>query len=364
MTVALDAGIAPLGGWDAFVRPGAKVLLKINLIGAKPPESGAVTHAEFVRAIARILKARGCEVWIGDSAGGAIAGVSPTAEAMRIAGMDAVAAEEGALVKNFESEGAMRVEPGGGRQEVLYLAKPAFEADVVVNLPKFKTHSAGVYTGAVKNLFGCIPGLRKATYHREAPDAESLGGVIADINTAIRPALHIMDGITAMHRNGPTAGEPYHAGVLLLSTDPLALDAVATGMIGLDIGTLPIFKASIARGVGRWKPEDVEVVGDFGAHPPKLHGFKLPKAMGRMPKAAYKALQGIIDFLKVRPEVDLEKCKDCQSCVDGCPVGAIDRKTKAIDYDKCIECMCCHELCMYKAVELKRTNRFARMLMK
>ena len=365
MTEAIDSGVALLGGWENFVKSHMKVLLKINLIGPKPPESAAVTHCEFVRAIIRILMRYECEVWIGDSAGGAIAGITPTAGAMNVSGMVRVAAEEGAFIKNFEGEGTVRVEPDNGRTEEYYLAKPLFDADLVINLPKFKTHSMGIFTGAVKNLYGCIPGLKKATYHRQAPDAASLGSVIANINTAIRPGLHIMDGIMAMHKNGPTAGEPYHAGKILISADPLALDTVAASMIGLDISDLPIFEASIKRNIGESTLGNIDVLGDFGSVPPRLKDYKLPKGYGAKGKG-YKSFNKIfiklIDFLKTRPEIDLSKCTDCGSCMESCPVNAIDRLTKTVDYNKCIECMCCHELCMYKAVELKRANRFARMI--
>src|SRR5690606_11297615 len=109
----------------------------------------------------------------------------------------------------------------------IYLAKPMFEADLVINLPKQKTHSAAIYTGAVKNLFGCIPGLRKAEYHRLAPRQEELGEVICDIHQAVPVGLHIMDGILAMQGEGPTAGEVYRGEKIIMGTDPLALDTVA-----------------------------------------------------------------------------------------------------------------------------------------
>ena len=105
-------------------------------------------------------------MWIGDSAGGAIGGIAPTMQAMKVAGYEKVAEEEGALIKNFDREGAVGITPRSGMEETMYIAKPYMEADVVINLPKYKTHSAGIYTGAVKNVFGCIPGLRKAKYHK------------------------------------------------------------------------------------------------------------------------------------------------------------------------------------------------------
>jgi len=160
LTRKLNAGIALLGGWEKYVSPGMKVLLKVNLIGPKAPETAAITHPEFVRALVRILKGLGCAVWIGDSSGGAIAGIAPTARSLKVSGLEQVAREEGAEIKNFDREGVVEVTPESGLGGKMYIAKPLFDADFVINLPKFKTHSAGIYTGAVKNLFGCIPGLR------------------------------------------------------------------------------------------------------------------------------------------------------------------------------------------------------------
>lgn len=194
----INSAVEILGGWDKFVKPQDKVLLKVNLIGPKPSDSAAVTHAEFVRAMVRILKDRNCNVWIGDSSGGAIAGVAPTAQGFRVAGYDKVAKEEGAEIKNFDREGVVAVKPESQCEEAMYIAKPMFEADVVINLAKLKTHSAQIFSGAVKNVFGCIPGLMKAKYHKMAPDSSDFGHIICDIHKATKIQLHIMDGILAM----------------------------------------------------------------------------------------------------------------------------------------------------------------------
>ena len=354
LSASLDSGAALLGGWESFVKPGMKVLLKVNLIGPKPPDSAAVTHCELVRALGRILKARGCEVWIGDSAGGAIAGIAPTARAMDVAGYTAVAAEEGFSIKNFEREGSRKVSPADAPGRVYYLAAPLFQADLVINVPKLKTHSSGTMTGAVKNLFGCVPGLRKAEYHRIAPSTHDFGVIIADINRCVRPALHVMDGIAAMQGRGPTAGTPFAAHKLLMSTDPLALDAVVCAMLGVRIEELPLFDSARERGLGRWRLDEIRLRGAY-TEPPLLRGFDVPRAM-KVGTFAGRAFGVVIDLLKRRPVIDAAACRDCGTCVESCPVGAIDRATKGVDYATCIECLCCHELCMHGAVELRRAN--------
>lgn len=354
----LNSGMELLGGWESFVKPGMKVLLKVNLIGPKSSETAAVTHSEFVRAITVILKKMNCTVWIGDSSGGAIAGIAPTTQSFEVSGLDNVAKELGAVIMNFDREGVRECNIKSDYGDKLYLAKPVFDADLVINLPKFKTHTAGIYTGAVKNVFGLIPGLKKAEYHKLLPDPKNFGNMLADIHENCNISLHIMDGITAMQGEGPTAGDVYNAKKILISTDPLALDTVAAKMIGLDIKDIPILNAARERNIGNWNLENIQVLGDYDC-PPELKGFKLPKRFNSKKKQNYKALIKVIDFLKTRPKIKLSLCKQCNMCVESCPVQAINKDTKVIDYSKCIECMCCHELCRYKAVELKKDNVIA-----
>ncbi|MBU3190017.1 DUF362 domain-containing protein [Clostridium bowmanii] len=359
----LNSGMELIGGWKSFVKPGMKVLLKVNLIGPKSSETAAVTHCEFVRAITRILKAMDCSVWIGDSSGGAIAGIAPTAQSFEVSGLNKVAKDEGAEIKNFDKEGVVECSINSDYGDKLYLAKPIFDADLVINLPKFKTHTAGIYTGAVKNVFGLIPGLKKAEYHKLLPDPKNFGSMLADIHENSKISLHIMDGITAMQGEGPTAGDVYNAHKILISTDPLALDTVAAKMIGLDIKDIPILNAAREKNIGQWDLENIQVCGDYDSSP-ELIDFKLPKRFNSKKKQNYKALIKVINFLKTRPKINLSVCKQCNMCVESCPVQAIDKDTKRIDYSKCIECMCCHELCRYKAVELKKDNIIAGLMTK
>ena len=358
ITAKINNGIEKLGGWDKYVQPGNKVLLKINLIGPKSSDSAAVTHSEFVRALTKILIERDCTVWIGDSSGGAIAGIAPTAQSFKVAGYEEVANDEGAIIKNFDREGVVEVEPKGKFKEKMYLAKPLFDADVVINLPKLKTHSATIYTGAVKNVFGCIPGLRKALYHKMAPDKEDFGEILADIHEGAKFTLHIMDGIISMQGEGPTAGTVYNANKILISTDPLALDTVAVNMLGMNIDDIPVLSAAKKRNLGQFNLTQIKIDGDYN-YIPLLKDYKLPKNFNSSKRKNSKAVIKVIDFFKTKPVINKKKCKACNMCVESCPVKAIDIETKKVDYNKCIECMCCHELCLHKAVELKKDNIIA-----
>jgi len=357
----INTAVEMLGGWDKYVKPQDTVLLKVNLIGPKSPDSAAVTHAEFVRAMVRILRRKNCRVWIGDSSGGAIAGIAPTAQGFKVSGYEKVAQEEGAEIKNFDREGVVAVIPESQRDETMYIAKPMFEADAVINLPKLKTHSAQVYSGAVKNVFGCIPGLRKAKYHKMAPDPSDFGQYICDIHKATKIQLHIMDGILAMQGEGPTAGSIYRANKILISEDPLALDAVAVEMLGMEVSDVPILETARKRKLGEGWTKNITLAGDY-RQIPRLTGFKLPKRFKGAKKRNSKAIVKVIDFFNTHPRINPDKCRKCNMCVESCPVQAIDKDTKRIDYSICIDCMCCHELCMFKAVELINENKVAGLI--
>ncbi len=355
LTESLDA----MGGLSKYVQPGQKVLLKINLIGPKKAEKAATTHPEFVRAVGQLVQSIGAQVFVGDSSGGAIAGMAPTKKSFIVAGIDQVAHEEGFTLINFDEVGPVSKEIEGNLTQDLYISKAIEEMDVVINLPKMKTHSMGVYTGAIKNLFGVIPGLRKAKYHRDAPNPEAFGDVLADIHKVItNMPLHIMDGIISMQGEGPTAGAPYPAGKILISEDPLSLDRIAIEMMGIAPERVDILKASIKRNVGVWDRNEIEVIGDFV----KFKNYDLPKSYKTNAIKDYTKVRGVIDFFKVVPVVNQSKCISCNSCVDGCPVGAINRDTKIVDYTICIDCLCCHELCMIEAVELKSKNQMVNVI--
>ena len=154
-----------------------------------------------------------------------------------------------------------------------------------------------------------------------------------------------MDGILAMQGEGPTAGSPYQANKILISEDPLALDAVAAKMLGMDVEDIPILETARKRDLGEGFLNNIILAGDYG-QVPRLGSFKLPKRFRGAKKRNSKVLVKVINFFDSHPRINPNKCKKCNMCVDSCPVQAIDKETRLIDYDACIGCMCCHELCM------------------
>lgn len=359
---AVQAALDLIGGLGQWVSPGDRVLLKPNILSSKPPEAGVTTHPAVIKAVVRAVKEAGGIPLVGDSSGGMIAGQSPTRVSLVTTGIQAAAEEAGAQVINFDLAGVHESANPGGRIPVYYIAKPILDADVVISLPKLKTHSATLFTGAVKNMYGTIPGFRKAEYHRLAPKPTDFAEVLVDIFARSRTRLAIMDGIVAMEGNGPAAGPTRKLGLLLAGSDCVALDAVASAIIGFRPSDIATTRVAAGRGLGEAELSKITVRG-VPLEEARVTDFELPSnaMMEKMPDFVIKSLLGV---LTARPEVDPAKCTGCEFCVQNCPVGVmrLQNKVPVIEYDQCISCLCCQELCPQRAVELKQQHLVGRLL--
>lgn len=349
---AIDAALSPLGGMAAFVSPGDRVLLKVNLLSRALPERAVTTHPEFVRAVIRAAKAAGGVVTVGDSPGG-----PNTAGAVRHvwedSGIGSVCAEESVDLVLFDDD-CVRVEDvPGALYSAFTLGRAVAETDVLITLPKFKTHGFMMFTGAVKNLFGCIPGLDKAQYHLKVPDRDDFGSMLVDLLLACRPRLAIMDAVVGMEGEGPAGGTPRQVGALLASEDCVALDVVASAMAGLDPMEVYSNKAAAARGLG---PSGIDAVNVIGADWRDLspEGFELPARdlAALMPAWLGRRMRG---WTTARPRLERPAdCTRCRKCEASCPVDAIvvGAAGPVFDRETCIRCYCCQELCPPQAIGL------------
>jgi uncharacterized protein (DUF362 family)/Pyruvate/2-oxoacid:ferredoxin oxidoreductase delta subunit len=339
-----------LGGLEKFVKKKDKVLIKPNLLSAKEPERAITTHPSIVQAVVEEVQRIGAIPWIGDSPGGADRGVKRVFDNTLTT---QVAQDTGAKLVPFEGGGICERKAKSGK--IYYIAKPACEADVIISLPKLKTHSFLLYTGAIKNMFGLIPGFRKAEYHKEAPKTYEFASVIVDIFSLRPPEISLMDAVVVMEGDGPSSGNPQYLGLILASTDAVALDTVAAKLFGFKNEEIETTIIAQKRGLGQNSFSQIEIVGE------KLENILLPKfelpsnRMLRMiPKFAVKMIDPLI---WIRPNIIEENCNNCNLCVDSCPMKAIspDKKRPQFDYDKCINCLCCHEVCPNQAVFLEKS---------
>ena len=247
-----------LGGIEYFVPPGKNILLKPNLLKGAPPDKAVTTHPEVLRAIIRALKKTGpaASLAVGDSpAWGSFEG------AMRASGLAAICQEEDVAITPF-TRGVKVANPGSHVFRHHHIAREVVQADAVINLPKLKTHCQMYMTGAVKNMFGCVAGKRKAWWHFKAGNyGEYFPLMIAETARLVAPRLSIMDAVLAMEGQGPGAGAPRRMGLLMASADPVALDRVAIEVAGLDPARMRTLAAAETIGWGETHLDKIEVAG-------------------------------------------------------------------------------------------------------
>ncbi len=332
--------LLPLGGMEQFVKENEKVLLKVNLLSSKGPEKAVTTHPEFVRAVARTVRAAGGEPYIGDSPAGPFSKRN-LRKAYRSAGLEDLAAAE-KIPLNFDT-GVRKIDiPGGKRLQRSPICNYAFDFDKIIALPKLKTHSFQYMTLACKIMYGAVPGLTKAKYHAQFPGRVSFADMMLDILTVVKPHLFIMDGILAMQGQGPGSGDPVELNLVLASDDCVAMDIAVCRILNIEPVAIPVLKRAKLRGL--W-PENI----DYPIREPAevgYNGFRLPNTAdhlltGRKPPR--------------KSPVISDKCSACGDCERICPKDAVkvgERKAE-VTYSKCIRCFCCHEVCPEDAILLR-----------
>jgi uncharacterized protein (DUF362 family) len=340
--------LEPLGSITHYVRPGQKILIKPNLLSGKSPDKAVTTHPEIVRQVILLAQRAGGSVVVGDSPG-----LGKPERVARKCGIMQVVEETGARFASFEE--SVPVNLATGTFHHLEVAREALEADVIINLPKLKTHQMMGYTGAVKNLFGLVVGMRKARLHLQAgTDKAFFALMLLELAERFKPALSIMDAVVGMQGNGPGSGDPVQLGALLASPHPVALDTVATAMVKLP--EQRVWTQRVARQTGR-QGVDLAAIEQLGVPLARLEttrfrpaknadvNFGLPAPVKNILKNATSA----------QPEITRD-CQLCGQCVTHCPPQAMtmDKRGVMIDYSRCIRCFCCQELCPHNAITTRQ----------
>lgn len=352
----LKISIEALGGFDRFLKPGQTVLLKVNLLMKRKPQEATTTHPTFVKALGILLMDFGVEVIIGDSPGGpfnekALKGI------YEVCGFSDFISSGMVLNQNFNS--CSHICEEALLMKKIDMIEVAQKVDAIISVSKLKTHGMTKFTGAVKNMYGLIPGLKKAEYHYTLPNITDFSQMLVDVCMHGSPVLSFMDGIVAMEGAGPSGGEPRQVGVILASSSPYHLDVAACKIVGINPLEVPTIARSIERKLLSRDLNDFEMVleayesfyiADFKI--PNIHGVGLLE--NRIPKWLDAWVNYII---KPKPVIQKDACIGCGECALCCPAKTIEMKNSrpVIHLNECIRCFCCQELCPAKAIEVHRT---------
>jgi uncharacterized protein (DUF362 family)/Pyruvate/2-oxoacid:ferredoxin oxidoreductase delta subunit len=345
---ALRQAVDLLGGISRFVKPGDRVLIKPNLLKACPPSGAVTTHPEILRAVIRLVKEAGGSALIGDSPG-----FGDLRKVCERSGIMEVIQQEGAVLADMEDAVQLK---NSGQFQRFEIARAVHEADLVINLPKLKTHGMMTLTGAVKNLFGCIPGRRKVQWHfNTGVNRAAFARMLVELSALIAPRLTIMDAVVGMEGNGPGSGDPRLVGVVLAGQDPVAIDVVSGTLVGADPSLLYVVRAAAAAGIGETRLDHIRILG-AALESVMVRGFKLPPQEHlewRVPEWARGFLK---DALTTRPVINHAQCIRCGICQGHCPQGAIDSTAGRLEisYRNCIRCFCCQEFCPQGAITVGR----------
>ncbi|MDL2294108.1 DUF362 domain-containing protein [Ruminococcaceae bacterium OttesenSCG-928-D13] len=342
----------------------SRVLIKPNLLSKNPPEAAVTTHPDVLRAVILALKRRGVgRITVADSPGGPW-----SAGAMRgiyeSCGVAAVCAETGAEAW-VGSEG-VETACGGKLVRQFTLLRPVAEADFIINLPKLKTHVLMVMSGAVKNLFGLVPGLQKAEFHMRFPERADFASMLVDLCETVQPSMTIVDGVLAMEGDGPGSGTPRVCNLLLGGEDPYSIDLTICHYMRLDGMSVPFLAEAHRRGLCAERFDPALLLGEAPATAP-FEGFIPPRSYsGRvdfgsnLPGFLRPLMPAIARWASPKPVISKPACIGCGKCAEICPqkVIAIDNRKAKISPKNCIHCFCCHEICPVHAIGVRRNPLF------
>lgn len=350
---AVDALFELCGGADRFIRPGQRVLVKLNLLMKRTPDQATTTHPAVAKAIVRTIQRMGAIPILADSPGGPytkgmLAGV------YEACGMNAVAQETGCELNDDFSVTSRYLESGTAARH-LDLIGVLDHVDAVITVGKLKTHGLTTMTGCVKNLYGTIPGTTKVEYHARYQDVALFSDMLLDICAAVKPCFSILDAVVGMEGEGPSGGRPREIGALIGSSSPHAADAVGARLIGLQPQQVTTLEAALNRGL----LGEYTLLGD-PIEPMIIRDFDIP--MGLRRGSWVRMMNALPQAFRPRPVFTHKRCDGCGTCVRACPAETIHMDSNHrphVDVKTCIRCYCCQELCPKTDVEVRRNPIFS-----
>jgi uncharacterized protein (DUF362 family) len=324
---------------------GKKVFIKPNVLRASEAHEGIVTHPALLQAVVEKVKTMNpAQLLVGDNPG--LFNYGANEESFWKTGL--MAAAQGCY-SNIGND-AVRVAFHPEFMSSVSISRAIHEADIVISLPKFKTHGLTVLTGGIKNSYGVLPGAQKALLHRLAGSPERFHELVVAVFKLRVPDLFILDAVVGMEGNGPASQDLRDIGLVLAADNAVALDAVMAVMMGLDPARLRFLQKAREEGLGDFDLEKIEILGQLKPLP----DFKLPPLGGSAIQSNAAVQEIIAERTLLRPLADPDACTACGTCAEQCPVNALAMKEDLpeVDADTCITCFCCQEICPEQAIAL------------
>lgn len=352
----VDGLFCKLGVYDE-IKEGMTVVIKPNLIMRSKPDAAIITHPNVIEAVGKAVQKAGARVLIAESSGGVF---TPAYVKNVFAGCGySKMAQENGFELYTECKSREVFAENAMRCKSFEVVEPFLTADYIIDIAKLKTHGMTMMSGAVKNLFGVVPGLLKPELHCRFPDKTDFAEMLVDLCDLIKPQLSIIDAVFGMEGNGPTGGEPRYVGLIMGSESPYELDVAAAEIIGLEPMSVPMIKNAADRGFV--KPDELEITGET-LESVKVKDFRKARAssadfIDRLPQFL-RPLAGKLS--RPKPVINKKNCIGCGKCAESCPQKIIEIKDglAKIELDTCIRCFCCHEMCPEHAVKIKRLGVF------
>ena len=342
-----------LGGFGSYARSGDRILLNPNFVMYNPLNSATTTDPQFIAAVTEILLDYGCRVTIGESPMiGTCKSVAKSLglyERLEKYNVDFINFERSVPVdlKNDKVDGR--------KFKSLTLAGEIGDYDGIINLPKLKSHAQMGVTLATKNLFGCVVGSRKSLWHVRAGNIDDFARLMLEISGTVRPVLNIMDGIVGMDRNGPSHGRKRDTGVVLASTNPVALDRVVIELIQKNPDKIAFTRVARKLRLPGSSLEEIRIIGD-SIESCKIDDFQLMYIFPVDFAGMHWIYGPLKSLLSQRIVIDHEKCIRCRRCEQICPARAMKFDEGAgklrVDRSLCVKCCCCQESCPVGAISL------------
>ncbi|MDA8423394.1 MAG: DUF362 domain-containing protein [Nitrospiraceae bacterium] len=325
---------------------GKKVLVKPNVLRASTAQESIVTNPAVLRAVVEKVETMGpASIIVGDNPG--LVSYGANEESFIQTGLMEAAKGHYQNIGNDSRKVAFNAK----FMTTVSVSSAVLDADIVISLPKFKTHGLTVLTGAIKNSYGILPGAQKAMLHKAAGSPERFHELIVDVFRLRVPDLFIVDAVVGMEGNGPASPDLRNIGLVLASDNAVALDSVIATMMGVESGRLRFLQKAKEAGLGNYEINSIEIIGELK----RLPDFKLPP-LGGEAILRNETMQTLIHSRTLlRPQADPDKCTSCGTCIDHCPVSALSMidTIPQVDATRCIACFCCQEMCPEKAIALR-----------